>query len=109
ARSRTEGEFEISDTGILAEDRFFDIAIEYAKADPYDILIRVTATNCGPEPGTLHVLPTIWFRNTWSWGRDNRIPTLQERTRSQIDAEHHTLGLYQLHCPEAERLLFTDN
>src|SRR2546428_8848503 len=75
--SKMEGEFELWDSGILADNRFFDIAIEYGKAAPHDILIRATVTNCGPEPATLHLLPTIWFRNTWTWGRDDRKPNLQ--------------------------------
>ncbi len=60
-------EFELIDTGIFDEDRYFDIEIEYAKASIDDILIRITATNRGPDRATLHVLPTLWFRNTWSW------------------------------------------
>ncbi|MEY2546101.1 MAG: hypothetical protein QOG48_1218, partial [Verrucomicrobiota bacterium] len=109
ARSKQDGEFEISDTGVFAENRFFDIAIEYAKASPFDILIRATATNHGPEPAPLHLLPTIWFRNTWSWGRDNDKPSLQERNATDIQLTHHALGAYHLHCESAERLLFTEN
>jgi Glycosyl hydrolase family 63 C-terminal domain len=114
ARSKIESEFEIWDTSVLAENRFFDIKIEYAKASPYDILIRVTVTNCGPEPATLHLLPTIWFRNTWSWGRDNRKPNLQERGEDNsdieiIEARHSELGTYRLHIEGTERLLFTEN
>src|ERR1700736_691051 len=109
ARSKMEGEFELWDTGILADNRFFDIQIEYAKASPHDILIRVTATNCGPEPAPLHVLPTIWFRNTWSWGRDNRKPNLQEGIPALIETSHDALGTYYLYCEEPEKLLFTEN
>ena len=114
ARSKMEGEFEIWDTSALANNRFFDIKIEYAKASPYDILIRATATNCGPEPATLHLLPTIWFRNTWSWGRDNRKPNLHERGDINSDVEiieatHLDIGTYRLHIEGAERLLFTEN
>jgi Glycosyl hydrolase family 63 C-terminal domain len=113
ARSRSEPEFELWDTDVL-EHGFFDIAIEYAKADCDDILIRVTATNYGSAPANLHLLPTIWFRNTWSWGRDPRRPSLQERSAgasnlAMIDAHHHTLGSYRLFCEYAERLLFTEN
>ena len=106
-----ETEFELWDTGAL-DSGFFDIEIEYAKADCDDILIRATATNCGPKSATLHLLPTIWFRNTWSWGRDNRKPSLQEQAGSQIDiieATHHALGTYRLYCEGADRLLFTEN
>ena len=114
ARSRTEREFELSDTGVLAQNRFFDIAIEYAKASPHDILIRATATNCGPDPAMLHLLPTIWFRNTWSWGRDNRKPNLRGASKAEdkigiIEASHHALGSYHLYCEGAEKLLFTEN
>ncbi len=114
ARAKAEGEFELWDTGVLADDRFFDIEIEYAKAGPHDILIRANATNCGPEPAVLHLLPTIWFRNTWSWGRDQQKPSLQEAARSDerigmIDASHEPLGKYRLYCEGADRLLFTEN
>jgi hypothetical protein len=113
ARSRFDPEFEIWDAGVFAQNRFFDIEIEYAKASPYDILIRATATNCGPEPAALHLLPTIWFRNTWSWGRDNRKPTLQGRGDDSdvgaIEAVCPDLGTYQFHCEGAEKLLFSEN
>src|SRR5262249_57930978 len=66
-RSRQEPEYELVDTGIFADDRYFDVAVEYAKADPSDIVIRLTVTNRGPEAARLHVLPTLWFRNTWTW------------------------------------------
>ena len=79
-RSKMEPEFELWDTGVLREDRYFDITIEYAKATEDDILIRATATNRGPEAAALHLLPTLWFRNTWSWGEDNRRPDLRVRT-----------------------------
>src|SRR5688572_28680243 len=67
-RGRGEPEYELLDTGIFAENRYFDVQIEYAKAAPHDILIRVSATNRGPDPATLHLLPTLWFRNEWAWG-----------------------------------------
>src|SRR4030095_9381949 len=81
----------------------------YAKATPEDILIRATATNRGPEPATLHFLPTIWFRNTWSWGRDARKPSLREATPAMIEARHDGLGNYEFHCENAEQFLFTEN
>ncbi|MDQ1474392.1 MAG: hypothetical protein QOJ99_5872, partial [Bryobacterales bacterium] len=68
-RSREDREFELHDTGIFAENRYFDVQVEYAKASENDILIRLRIDNRGPEPWTLHVLPTLWFRNGWSWGR----------------------------------------
>jgi hypothetical protein len=112
ARSKMEGEFELWDTGALAENRFFDIQIEYAKAESNDILIRATATNCGPEPAMLHLLPTLWFRNTWSWGRDDQKPSLEERVDANtnaIEATHHALGQYRLYHDGSARLLFTEN
>jgi len=113
ARSKMEGEFELWDTGVLADNRFFDIEIEYAKADPDDILIRATATNRGPESAALHLLPTIWFRNTWSWGRDNHKPMLRathEKDRPDVIAtSHHVLGEYNLFCEAPDDLLFTEN
>jgi hypothetical protein len=113
-RGKFDPEFEIGDSGTFVENRFFDVEIEYAKADANDILIRVTATNCGDASAALHILPTIWFRNTWSWGRDDHKPTLQERTRGSskidiIEATHQELGTYRLFVEDAERLLFTEN
>jgi hypothetical protein len=114
ARSKTEGEFELWDTGVLAQNRYFDIDIEYAKAQSHDIFIRATATNCGQAPAALHLLPTIWFRNTWSWGRDPRKPNLQEGTPTAagikiIEATHHALGTYHLYCADADKVLFAEN
>jgi hypothetical protein len=113
ARSKMEGEFELWDTGVLADNRFFDIEIDYAKADAHDILIRATATNRGPETATLHLLPTIWFRNTWSWGRDSHRPMLRathDKDRPDVIAtSHHALGEYNLFCEGPDDLLFTEN
>ena len=67
-RGKQEPEFELADTGVFDDDRYFDVFAEYAKAAPDDILIRITVANRGPEPATLHLLPTLWFRNTWIWG-----------------------------------------
>ena len=113
-RSKFEGEYELWDTGLFDESRFFEIEIEYAKAGPNDILIRATATNCGPDPAPLHVLPTLWFRNTWNWGYDIARPSLQEAALSDektsiIEARESQLGLYRLFCEGPERLLFTEN
>src|SRR5450631_2154811 len=113
ARSKMEGEFELWETGALAENRFFDIEIEYAKAETHDILIRATATNRGPEPAAVHLLPTLWFRNTWSWGRNSPKPMLRtadEKGKPDvIAASHHVLGEYNLFCDAADKLLFTEN
>src|SRR6202158_5934903 len=73
-RSRLQPEFELLDTGVFAENRYFDVFIEYAKADVEDMLIKITAINHGPEAAPLHLLPSLWFRNTWSWGKDLRRP-----------------------------------
>jgi Glycosyl hydrolase family 63 C-terminal domain len=109
ARSRMEPEFELWHTGVLDENRFFDIEITYTKAGPEDILIRATATNRGPDPANLHLLPTLWFRNTWSWGRDDRKPILREAAPNVIESAHHDLGTYHLHCENVDGALFTEN
>src|SRR4029078_12125806 len=77
-RSREEMEYELLDTGVFDEDRYFDVFVEYAKASPEDILIQITVCNRGPEPAALHVLPTLWFRNVWSWGGEPRRPLLRQ-------------------------------
>src|SRR5436190_15289554 len=113
-RGRNQPEYELLDTGIFAADRYFDVLIEYAKASPDDILMRITATNRGPEPAPLHILPTLWFRNTWAWGRGDRrcllraSSDLAERCPT-IQANHPALGDYTLHCKDASELLFTEN
>jgi len=113
ARSKMAGEFEIWNTNAFTENRFFEIEIEYAKADARDILIRVTAKNCGPEAAPLHLLPTIWFRNTWSWGRDQIKPSLgktSERSHiAVITASHPEMGDYDLFCDSVDDLFFTEN
>ncbi len=113
ARSKMAGEFEIWNTNAFAENRFFDIEIEYAKADAHDILIRVNAKNSGPEAAPLHLLPTIWFRNTWSWGRDPAKPNLRkgaERSHiAVVTASHSSLGDYDLFCDSIDDLFFTEN
>jgi hypothetical protein len=117
-RPKSESEFEITDTDAFAENRYFDIEIEYAKAGPDDILIQITATNRGPDAAKLHVFPTLWFRNTWSWGRlteDTPVrPGLRRRQDGVIEAEHDTLGTFLFlldpaNGPELRELLFTEN
>ena len=108
-RSRMEPEFELWHTNALADQRYFDIEIAYAKRSPEDILIRATATNRGLQPAILHFLPTIWFRNTWSWGRDPRKPILREGAPAMVEASHDGLGRYELHCENADAILFTEN
>jgi hypothetical protein len=107
-RSRTDFEYELLDTGAFSDDRYFDVFLEYAKETPEDILIRVTVHNRGPEAACLHVLPTLWFRNTWSWNRSNKKPTLKE-VDGGIQASHSELGDYWLSCEGNPELLFTEN
>jgi hypothetical protein len=111
--SRQEPEYELLDTGVFDEDRYFDILVEYAKGSPEDILIRMRVINRGPETAELDLLPTIWFRNTWSWGSDVRRPHLNAgeplRNAMVIDLEHDHYGERQLCCEGAPELLFTEN
>ncbi|MEV4641453.1 glucosidase [Actinoplanes sp. NPDC049548] len=113
SRSRTEFEYELLDTGVFAENRYFDVVVEYAKAGPEDVLLRITAHNRGPDPADLRLLPTLWFRNTWSWGSNGNRPHLREVPgvpgASVVAATHHRLGDRWLLCQGAHRLLFTSN
>ncbi len=108
-RSREEFEYELLDTGAFGDDRYFDVFVEYAKEGPEDILVRITVHNRGPEAARLRVLPTLWFRNTWSWGEDDRKPSLREVRPGVIQATHPELGEYRLLCDGAPELLFTEN
>ena len=108
-RSREESEYELLDTGIFDEDRYFDVFVEYAKADPEDMLIRILVHNRGPEAAQLHVLPTLWFRNTWSWEDGEPKPIMGQIAENQIHASHPQLGDYTLQCEGAAELLFTEN
>ncbi len=108
-RSREEFEYELLDTGVFADDRYFDVFVEYAKEGPEDILVRMTVHNRGPEAARVRVLPTLWFRNTWSWDVDQPKPLLREMGPGVIRATHHELGEYWLHCDGASELLFTEN
>ena len=116
-RSRLQMEYELVDTGVFDEGRYFDVEVEYAKLDAEDILIRISIRNRGPEAAPLHVLPTLWFRNTWSWGRDPRRPSIAagvaprhpESRVSTLIAMHWELGEYILYCSGADELLFTEN
>ena len=91
-RSREEFEYELLDTGIFDDDRYFDVFVEYAKADPEDMLIRITVHNRGPETAELHLLPTLWFRNTWSWDEERTKPTLRQSKDRIGLASHPQLG-----------------
>jgi hypothetical protein len=111
-RSRSEFEYELLDTGIFDQDRYWDVFVEYAKGSAEDILIRITVANRGPEAATLHVLPHLWFRNTW-WDRpDAGRPVIEALPHGRcpvIAARHPTLGERFLYCENAGELLFTDN
>ena len=107
-RGKDAPEFELLDTGVFAENRYFDVAVEYAKVGPEDVLARITVTNRGPEPAPLHVLPTLWFRNTWSWGWDAVRPRLRA-VGGLVQATHPTLREYWMACDGAPALLFTEN
>ena len=108
-RTREQPEFELMDTGIFDEDKYFDIFIEYAKAGPEDILIRITAHNRGKEAAPLHILPTIWFRNTWSWGNDEYKPVMVPSNEGDIIIQHRDLGEWGLYGDETDQNLFCDN
>ena len=103
-RGRAGREYELIDTGVFEQDRYFDVFVEYAKADVEDLCIRIEVANRGPEAAAIDVLPTLWFRNTWSWGREQRRPSLRARGRSSVDASD-----YHLIWEGAPELLFCDN
>src|SRR5215470_4857370 len=111
--SRTEFEYELLDTGVFDKDRYFDVFVEYAKQSPEDLLIQITIHNRGPEAAELHVLPTLWFRNQWSWqGRADR-PALSQLPgtpgRSIVKAVDARLGERHFYCEGDVPLLFTEN
>src|SRR5262249_25457541 len=108
-RSRQEFEYELLDTGVFDQDRYFDVFVEYAKGSPEDLLVQITVHNRGPEPATLHVLPTLWFRNTWSWGGDKPRPEMFPASPGVILASHPELGKRFLSCDGAAAFLFTEN
>jgi hypothetical protein len=102
-------EFELLDTGIFDDDRYFDVFVEYAKAGPEDILMRVTAHNRGPDKAVLRVLPHLWFRNTWSWKPGADRPGLKAANDNTVAARHPVLGNYEFYCEGKSELLFTEN
>jgi len=115
-RGKLDPEFEIGDTGVFDEDRYFDVFVEYAKASPDDLLIRIGAANRGPDAAPVHLLPTLWFRNTWSWGRTGegywRKPVISREAGGALLAEHESLGRFRLEAessPVEPTLLFTEN
>jgi len=111
-RGKQEPEFELIDTGVFDDDRYFDVFVEYAKADPNDILWRITVHNRGPEPARLHVLPQLWFRNTWSWHAGAQKPSLRRSGRYSIEARHPELGRFSFYVDPARgepQLWFCEN
>ena len=116
-RGRHEREFELEDTGVFAENRYFEVAVEYAKGGPNDILIEISARNCGPERAPLHLLPTLWFRNTWSWGCKHEgcelKPRMQQLAPGHVQTHHESLGRFFWEIESTpgrpDPLLFTEN
>jgi hypothetical protein len=112
-RGKLEFEYELLDTGVFDEDRYFDVFVEYAKEAPHDILIQITVHNRGPEPAELHVLPTLWFRNQWSWSTSGHRPLLRLEEGVEeypvIAAADPALGELFLYCEGDVPILFTEN
>jgi len=111
-RGRRDPEFELLDTGVFDEDRYFDVRVAYAKGDPEDLLVEITATNRGPDAAPLHLLPTVWFRNTWSWDSSATRPSLRaasDGALAAIELDEPTYGRRRLFCEGQADLLFTDN
>ena len=109
SRSREEFEYELLDTGVFDDSRYFDVFVEYAKADPEDMLIRISVHNRGPESAELHLLPTLWFRNTWSWEQGATKPSLRQLGEASVRASHRELGDWTLDCEGSPELVFTEN
>ena len=114
ARSRHDFEYELIDTGVFDDSRYFDVEVEHAKAGPEDILCRITVHNRSPQDAGLYVLPTLWFRNTWSWGDRDPKPRIARVPGSGsadpvVRAEHHQLGVFYLYAQPEATLLFCEN
>jgi hypothetical protein len=113
ARGKQDFEYELIDTKVFDDNRYFDVFVEYAKESPEDILIRVTVYNRGPDPAEIHILPTLWFRNLWSWSASGERPVLRQAHGADgyqvIAAEHPALGERYLYCEGNALLLFTEN
>jgi hypothetical protein len=108
-RTREEFEYELLDTGVFDADRYFDVFVEYAKAGPEDLLIRISVHNRGAETAELHLLPTLWFRNTWSWEEGGAKPLVRQVADGTVLASHAELGDRTLRCEGNPELLFTEN
>jgi hypothetical protein len=109
SRGRASREFELTDTGVFEESRYFDVFVEYAKASAEDLLIRINVANRGPESAEIHVLPTVWFRNTWSWGTAAPRPSLRRECSNSIELDEPGYGRRLLAMEGAPELLFTEN
>ena len=107
-RGKDQPEFELLDTGVFNDDRYFDIVVEYAKGDVEDILIEITATNRGPDAAPLRLLPTIWFRNIWAWGANEPRPDMRH-VAGGVELDHPALGKRWLYCDRSPEVLFTEN
>jgi len=112
-RNRGDLEYELLDTGVFNGDRYFDVFVEYAKQTPDDLLVQISVCNRGPEPATIHVLPTLWFRNTWTFWSDTPKPSLREEESKNgfalVAASHSKLGERYLYCEGNAALMFTEN
>jgi hypothetical protein len=108
-RGKADPEFELLDTGVFNDDRYFDIFIEYAKGAPEDILLQITISNRGRDEAVIHVLPQLWFRNTWSWGRASAKPDLKALSDNVVSAQHESLGEYTLAVAGSPSLVFCEN
>jgi len=107
--SREDLEYELLDTGVFDADRYFDVFVEYAKGDPEDLLVRISVHNRGSEAAEIHLLPTLWFRNTWSWDEGALKPGIQQVKEGTVLASHDQLGDRTLQCDGNPELLFTEN
>ena len=111
-RTRQELEYELIDTGVFDDDRYFDVVVEYAKSSPEECFARITVTNRGPQTAPIHLLPTLWFRNTWSWWPQASKPRLEAAVgngASVVAASHAEIGDRWLYCDGSPPLLFTEN
>jgi len=108
-RGEHDAEYELYDTGVFDEDRYFDIEVEYAKAEHDDILMRITVHNRGPEDAPIHVIPQVWFRNTWSWKGDGKKPVVRIEGDRELVCEHAELGSYRLVVREDSTLMLCEN
>ena len=109
-RNRDQPEYELLDTGTFEGDRYWEVTADFAKADPEDVLIRFAVRNAGPEAAELDLIPTVWFRNTWSWGLDDRTPIIRaDSAGAGMVAEHFQLGVRRLVSDGSPQLLFCDN